>query len=180
MLLKRLLTHTRDCWSKKADFERPDFDERYLARLNYNAPKSICFYVSRAEILMMIIKVMMSTTCSKEVIIAGVGVDDDDDDAGDQYDVDVDDDDDDNDDDNDDDGVTHQLTNSHPRLIPVDTLVHQVTLLGSNNQVYKWSESTSLLETTAEAGIAISVSVFCCNDSLDHQIVDSGIGIYND
>ena len=129
---------------------------------------------------MMIIKVMMSTTCSKEVIIAGVGVDDDDDDAGDPYDVDVDDDDDDNDDDNDDDGVIHQLTNSHPHLIPVDTLVHQVTLLGSNNPAYKWSESTRLLETTAEAGIAISVSVFCCNHSLDHQIVDSGIGIYND
>ena len=125
---------------------------------------------------MMIIKVMMSTTCSKEVIIAGVDDDDDDDDAGDQYDVDVDDD----DDDNDDDGVLHQLTNSHPRLIPVDTLVHQVTPLGSNNPVYKWSESTRLLETTAEAGIAISVSVFCCNHSLDHQIVDSGIGIYND
>ena len=47
----------------------------------------------------MITKVMMSTTCSKEVIIAGVGVDDDDDDAGDQYDVDVDDDDDDDNDD---------------------------------------------------------------------------------
>ena len=125
---------------------------------------------------MMIIKVMMSTTCSKEVIIAGVDDDDDDDDAGDQYDVDVDDD----DDDNDDDGVLHQLTNSHPRLIPVDTLVHQVTLLGSNNPAYKWSESTRLLETTAEAGIAISVSVFCCNDPIDHQIVHSGIGIYND
>ena len=105
---------------------------------------------------MMIITVMMSTTCSKEVVIAGVGVDDDDVDAGDQYDVDVDD----NDDDNDDDGVFHQLTNSHPRLIPVDTLVHQVTPLGSNNPVYKWWESTRLFETTAEAGIAISVSVF--------------------
>ena len=179
MLWKRLLTHTRDCWSKKADFERPDFDERYLARLNYNALKSICFYVSRADILMMIIKVMMSTTSSKEVIIAGVD-DDDDDDADDQYGVDVDAEYDDNGDDNDDDGFIHQLTNSHPRLVPVDTLVHKVTPLGSNNQVYKWSESTRLLETTAEAGIAISVSVFCCNDPIDHQIVHSGIGIYND